>query len=326
MNNGIFTISLDYELYWGVRDKRDVEQYQDNLDGVEPAILQMLQVFEHNNIHATWATVGLIFCKDIADINQNLPAQLPNYQDETLSPYDYIKQAVNLNNAYHFSPKLIQQIAEQQGQEIATHTFSHYYCLEAGQTQEQFEADIIAAVNIAQHFKLTTKSLVFPRNQENEHYTGILKKYGIECYRGNETHWMYQASNSRGQTFVKRILRLLDSYIDISGSNTYSLQQANHTPFNFRASRFLRPYSSKLKLIDGLKLIRIKKAMTYAAKNNEIFHLWWHPHNFGANTQQNIEFLQAIVAHYQQLQSDYNMQSLNMYELCQLAEKIKASE
>jgi len=42
---GIFTISLDFELYWGVRDKRTIDQYRSNLSGVRSAVTQMLQTF-----------------------------------------------------------------------------------------------------------------------------------------------------------------------------------------------------------------------------------------------------------------------------------------
>jgi hypothetical protein len=30
---GIFTISLDFELYWGMRDKTTIENYSNNLGG-----------------------------------------------------------------------------------------------------------------------------------------------------------------------------------------------------------------------------------------------------------------------------------------------------
>ncbi|WP_170829097.1 MULTISPECIES: hypothetical protein [Pseudoalteromonas] len=52
--------------------------------------------------------------------------------------------------------------------------------------------------------------------------------------------------------------------------------------------------------------------MTYAAKHNEIFHLWWHPHNFGVNLDKNIDMLRAVLQHYIYLNKKYGMRSLNM--------------
>ena len=62
---GIFTVSLDFELYWGVRDKRTIEDYEKNLEGAKKAIEVILEVFEEYEVHATWATVGFLFAKNI---------------------------------------------------------------------------------------------------------------------------------------------------------------------------------------------------------------------------------------------------------------------
>jgi hypothetical protein len=52
--------------------------------------------------------------------------------------------------------------------------------------------------------------------------------------------------------------------------------------------------------------------MEYAAKKNKIYHLWWHPHNFGANMEKNLQQLQLILQHYEKLNKIYGMQSYNM--------------
>lgn len=49
------------------------------------------------------------------------------------------------------------------------------------------------------------------------------------------------------------------------------------------ASRFFRPFKNNEKIIQRLKLNRIKNEMTFAAKKGRNYHLWWHPHNFGEN-------------------------------------------
>jgi hypothetical protein len=55
--------------------------------------------------------------------------------------------------------------------------------------------------------------------------------------------------------------------------------------------------------------------MTLAAKNKEFYHLWWHPHNFGNHTQQNLDGLMQIANHFMKLNKDYGMISLNMGEI-----------
>ena len=58
--------------------------------------------------------------------------------------------------------ELIDLIKNTRGQEIATHTFSHYYCLEEGQDIQSFESDLKKALEIAKNNGCLIKSIVFP--------------------------------------------------------------------------------------------------------------------------------------------------------------------
>lgn len=78
----------------------------------------------------------------------------------------------------------------------------------------QFEEDISAASRMAAVHGISLKSLVFPRNQWNEQYLSSLSKFGIQCYRGNPTGRIYEASDSAGQGRVKRAVRLVDAYLN----------------------------------------------------------------------------------------------------------------
>jgi hypothetical protein len=55
--------------------------------------------------------------------------------------------------------------------------------------------------------------------------------------------------------------------------------------------------------------------MSHAAKKNLTYHLWWHPHNFGANQEENFRFLEKILIHYQKLHKKYGFESYSMSEL-----------
>jgi hypothetical protein len=58
--------------------------------------------------------------------------------------------------------------------------------------------------------------------------------------------------------------------------------------------------------------------MTRAAKNDEVYHLWWHPHNFGLYPSQSMEGLKNILDHYAYCKKTWDMQSLSMGELATL--------
>ena len=61
MQYGALVISLDFELLWGVRDKRTIADYGANILGVRQVVPALLDLFAERNIACTWATVGLLF-------------------------------------------------------------------------------------------------------------------------------------------------------------------------------------------------------------------------------------------------------------------------
>lgn len=337
MNHGNFVISLDFELMWGVRDVVTIQQYGKNIAGVHEVIPKLLDIFNTYNINATFATVGFLFFETKSELLKSIPENLPSYNDSNLSPYHGYFETIgddHLSDPFHYAPLLIKAIQQYPQHEISTHTFSHYYCTEQGQTREQFRADMIAAKKIASTYAIPTTSVIFPRNQYNSLYTDVCIELGISSYRGNEAHWIYDSGREIKNPILrllflntgafgkklkrnsKRMFRMLDSYINITGQNCYSEKYLQSKfPVDIPSSRLLRPYAPTLALLEPLRLMRIKKGMTYAAKNNLTYHLWWHPHNFGINQDKNIAFLEKIFKHYQKLNLKYNFQSVTMSNL-----------
>ncbi len=318
-NHGTLVISLDFELNWGVHDVLSLEQYKENLLGVRQAVPEMLKLFTEYDIHATWATVGLLFFGTKEKLENNTPFIKPSYINKKLSAYEKM-HLVGLNeqdDPFHFASSLIKQIAATPNQEIATHTFSHYYCLEDGQRIEEFSADLEMAVKVASEQGYSIKSIAFPRNQTNAQYLEICKQFGLVTYRGNEISSIYQASSHReNQSSLKRMLRLADAYVNLTGDHIYSASSLSTEPIiNIPSSRFLRPYSKRLKLLEPLRLQRIKNSLTKAARERKIYQLWWHPHNFGKDLKENLSFLREIFDHYLVLKEKYGMESLGTGEI-----------
>ena len=65
----------------------------------------------------------------------------------------------------HLAGSLVRLLADTPGQEVGSHTFSHFYCLEQGQHEVDLRADLAAARSIARLYGLELTSLVLPRNQ-----------------------------------------------------------------------------------------------------------------------------------------------------------------
>ena len=315
-NTGAFVISLDYELLWGVWDVTTREKYGAHITGVREVIPALLNAFDIHNIKATFAIVGILFTKDKEELTSFIPDKKPAYSNPEYNVY--IKEFATIGNnekddPYHFGYSLFEKI-RQSPHEIATHTFSHYFCLEEGQSVEEFDADIKAAVKIAEANNINISSLVFPRNQINEIYLPVLVNNGIRVYRGNPESWIYKPRKFSAEVPFIRLCRLLDTYFPISGNNTFAITKDAGLPVNIPASRFLKPYNKKLAWLEKLKLRRIMNEMTHAAKKKELYHLWWHPHNFGINIKENMENLTVLLNHYEFLHEKYGFANLTMKE------------
>ncbi|MBO9701652.1 MAG: polysaccharide deacetylase [Sporocytophaga sp.] len=315
---GYFVISLDFELLWGVKDHRTKADYGENILGARKAIPLMLDLFERKEVHVSWATVGFLFYDNKKDLLNSFPQVKPEYQNTKLSNYNQLADLGEdeQSDPFHYGKSLIRLIQTKKHQDIETHTFSHYYCQETNKEERAFETDIKAAVHAAEGLGAKVKSIVFPRNQVNKKYLKVLANNGIIAYRGNPSSYYYDAKSQRENTMFKRIVRMLDTYFPLIKKSSTSLKQINpEVPVNIASSRFLRPYSSKLFFLESLKIKRIKSEMYKAAVANEIYHLWWHPHNFGKSTNQNMEQLEELLDWYIYLNKQFGMASASMTEL-----------
>jgi peptidoglycan/xylan/chitin deacetylase (PgdA/CDA1 family) len=314
MTRPFFTISLDFELFWGVYDVASVESYGPNILGGRKAIPEILSLFKKYHIHATWGTVAMASFENKKELMSYLPEIRPVYARSNIDPYGHLKNLGKneSEDPYHFGYSLLQKIIDVDGMEIGSHSFSHFYCLEENNKQA-FRADLEAASESFRRLDIETKSLIFCRNQYDNCDLQTAKDLGFTSFRGNEDHYLYKPRQSK-QPLTVRGGRLVDAYINIAGNNFSSPKEDIEGLINIPSSRFLRPYS-KNKYLEILRLQRIKSSMLNAAKTGKGFHLWWHPHNFGSNLYENIAFLDSILNYYRVLNAEYGMDSLNMSEI-----------
>ena len=307
---GTLIVSLDFELFWGMHDCTTREEYEANIIGGRAGIPKLLSLFRQFRIHCTWASVGMLFGRSTDDLQPYLPTEQPSYAIKKLSPYPFL-HSLEAEDPLYFAPELPEEIAAVSGQEIGSHTFCHYYCREEGQTTEQFRQDMLSAKAIAADRGHVLKSVVLPRNQSEPPYTAVLRDLGFTSYRDEENDWIHEKIKFRP---LMRALRLADVYLPLTGHGCFMPKNEDGI-VNIVGSRMYKPRF--IGLLEPLKIRRIKSSMLYAAKHNLCFHLWWHPHNIGINTDYHLRQLEEIFRYYQELQETYGMRSLNMGELAQ---------
>ncbi len=219
---GALVISLDFELHWGVRDHRRLDaEERKRLLAAREVVPEILSAFRDHSIRATWATVGLLFARTREEALNCRPERMPRYEQISLDPYGEPIGRDEAEDPFHFAPSLIRMIAREPGQEMASHSYSHYYSLESGQSEEEFKADVASAKRIGENSGYRLRSYVFPRNQVRRSYLPILRQAGFCAYRGTEaTPSKAPVTFSEQRKPWSRALRLADAYWDLNGPQT----------------------------------------------------------------------------------------------------------
>ena len=309
--SGALIVSLDFELYWGMQDVCPLSGYRENVLGGRAAIPRLLSLFRAHGIHATWAVVGLMMARDASDARRHLPVVPPTYRNPARNACRLLDGGLpDREPDCFFADGLIARVAAEPGMELASHTFSHYYCREPGQTVDQFRADMAAAAAIAREHGYALTSAVLPRNECEDAYIAALSELGFTAFRGEEDDWIHRRVKPRP---LMRLLRLADVYLPLTGYRGF-VPRREHGVWNLAGTRMFKPIFPPLRPLEGLKLRRIKRHMRHAAVHGGICHLWWHPHNLGVRTQAHFDQLEEIFSYYETLRDRFGMESLNMRE------------
>src|SRR5690606_3241026 len=178
-------------------------------------------------------------------------------------------------------------------------------------------ADLGAACAIAADRGVALRSIVFPRNQATPAALAVLPRVGLDVYRGNPPGRLWRVEDpALADRSARRLARLLDAYLPVSGDDTQAWDGVAGPGglANVRASRFLRPYSPRLAAFEPLRLRRITASLRRAARRRRLYHLWWHPHNFGRHLEENLDALRHVLDAFARLRDADGMRSLTMAE------------
>lgn len=314
---GALVISLDFELHWGMRDHTAVDpELTRSLVASRSMVLTLAELFASRQVSATWATVGMLFATTSDEARELSPSTRPAYREKRLDPYGEPIGFSEHDDPLHLAGTIVDQLADAPGQELASHTFSHYYCLEPGPGESAFRADLQAAQTAAARRGLRLRSLVLPRNQWDPRLASVLVETGFECYRGPQPGWAHRSRSDSDSGLAVRAARLASTW---AGPSVPTFEQDELLEpsglCNIPASAFLRPWAPSTSALWPLQEGRITKALRDAARRGRVLHLWWHPHNFVAHPTENLERLHRLLDEFDRLRARDGMVSLSMGEM-----------
>lgn len=316
---GCLVVSLDFELLWGILDKDWRDAYRPNVLAGREAIPRMLELFERKKIHATWACVGLALCSGRDEALSRLGTLSGRRAASGLSLGEYVARHTGRSEAedpVHYVPSLIRAVTSTPGQEIGSHTFSHYYCMEEGANPEAFRSDLKAFHQLALERKIGAASLVLPRNQVRSDFLPVMAQEGVRAYRGTPPGSLLDGARAEErQSIAIRALRLAEAYFPAARRMKEPARPVDPTmPRNVPASRFFRPCLTRSPALEGLRAAKIEAEMERAARTGGVYHLWWHPHNMGTRPELAMALLERVLERYARLGDERGFRSLTMGE------------
>jgi hypothetical protein len=315
-------VSLDFELHWGMRDHSPATgPVTAELVTSRAMVTELASMFVERSVRATWATVGFLFASRRDELDLFRPELRPRYERTELDPYLETVGRDEDDDPVHLAGSLVRHLALSPGQEVASHTFSHFYCLEAGQDEAAWRADLAAARAIAAAGGIEVTSLVLPRNQWNPRYAAATRECGFTCYRGPQPSLGHRPGGSPTTLAARRAARLADTYVGLRPPPTTSWAEVAEADglCNVPASAFLRPYSPARRVLEPVRLARLVAGLRDAARRGRIFHLWWHPHNFAALPQPNLDLLARLLDEFDRLSASDGLRSLSMRDVADVA-------
>ena len=241
----------------------------------------LLELMERFDIHATWAVLG--------------------YQFPGQSYYNYDDGNV------------VQQILHcKVHQEIGSHTFSHIRVGDPNCTQERFESELLAFQAAAKVVGVNLSSFVFPWNSVG--YLDSLYKYGYIAYRGPSADWFAELPAS-----LRRLAHLLYHWFFIPVPPTVATYE--QSIWNLPASYYYVCGAGWGKMIPiSLRIHKVKKGLSLAARERGLFHLWLHPFNLVNNQHVWLKGLEIIFAEIRRYREEGLLENLTMGELARTLE------
>lgn len=325
-DQGVFTISLDFELLWGSFDSGKHRKFIDHFarDGgafnsTRAIVDRLLALFGKYDVPVTWATLGHLFLDRCEMIDGVKHPDMPRAHHSWFSQDWYTHDPCTDYRAepLWYGRDMVEKIlAAKPKHEIGSHSFSHMIFSDPGCTAEVAEAEIRKCVELARGFDLKLESFVFPRNQLG--HLDLLPKHGFRIARGKAPLWFF---NLRSRT-LRRAGHMVDDF--------FAIEPACGKPEQTRPGFWIVPVSMFLQSMDGPRRLipassRIRKAakgIERAVREKSLFHLSFHPtENLCFSTDRMFHALEEITAHAARRRDEGKLRVMTMSEIADYCER-----
>ena len=279
LERAAFTVSLDFELMWGTKDRPYGESFRKLCEIERREVVDwLLGLLTEYGIRATWGVVGSLFFKR-------------DHEDPLL-----------------YGSELIEKIMRcPVRQEIGSHTMTHAVLGAPNCTAAMAERELGDWVRVARANGVDFQTLILPRNCIGN--LDIARRHGFRCYRGQEPVW-YQSQ--------PRVVRRLGHLLEILSARTpvsvMPLQNAGM--WSIPGSMLYTPaFGLRRYLPVWLRVLRAKRGLNAALRQKRLFHLWFHPTDLTRRTEAMLDGLRQIFERAASLRDAGQLDILPMRDL-----------
>jgi len=313
VQKGVFIVSVDTELAWGCTSLRDLATCIPRLKQTRSAISVILRMCERYQMAFTWAVVGgLLLDPDNKGIGlDSIPLHNPQTRTCCTNHHD-----ISSDGAYMwYGRDIVDAIRNcRVTQEIGCHSFSHISYDEGNCSIAAAASDLEHCHTAFQALGLTCKAFVYPFNRVG--HLALLPHHGFICYRGPELHTHVRP---HFLTPLLKACRLLCRLF--AGPPALRPTLKYKELVNIQASMLFRvPEISNPKLwrtILDFQVTSAKQGLSNATRTGKVFHLWFHPFQFGHRTREMLGALDEVLSSASRLRSDNKLEILTMGQMAQ---------
>lgn len=320
LEQGVFTISLDFELIWGTIDLFGPEKFRAACQVERTAVVRLLDLLAEYEMPATWCIVGHLFLNScMADDGLKHPDIIRPKHRWCQHDWFHFDPCGNEESApLYYGRSLVERIrACPIAQEIGCHSFSHVIFGDSGCSLATAESEVSACVKLAQDMGIELRSFAFPRDSVG--HLDVLRRHGFTCYRGPEPTWYTRPGCP---CLVKRLMHLAD----VLRAAEPPVVRPEWTPpglWNIPGSMIYFPMHGFRRWIPlWLRVRRAVKGLEAAVRQKRVFHLWFHPTNLADQTEAMFSGLRSILKHARRLARRGDLILRTMGALAQPAEPI----
>jgi len=308
-NQGIFLISIDLELAWGICDKKIPTALQNMIENESIIVDTILRLFNKYNITATWAIVAHLLSRAYPKKNGLIHPEFkrPFYKN---SKYDWFSPFIeNFNENIWYAKDIINKIRMSTvKQDFGCHSFCHIPYDEKNVNSHIIRQDLLSAKQIFEEYNLPFENFVFPRNIIG--FKDELKKNGIKTYRGLSKRWYYSIP-------FRPLVRLFNYFYYLFKNTPPTVTPSiTDNMLNIPDSLLFLSRDGLRSFIPKTSIVKMcKKGIDNAIVNKEMFHLWFHPSNFYYKTQSQFEIFEEIISYVNEKCKSGHMKTLSMTDV-----------